>query len=225
MTSSHRPRRRSTATWAASGSAPVPWPFCASVLYSVGLWQGQIVAGGADGSTSPPSTLIIRTSLAGALDAGFGAGGIYSSNDGCRANGVTVQPSGYLAVAGQDIGSSRGFCAARATSAGALAWHIGSFSGDYSSYTGVASTADDKVVLVGRGQAGEGGSPAPQRRLRHVIRPRRSRHVRGRCPAGQLLVLVLRVGAAGRWQDRRRWKQEQRGRHAGAPLAVTHMWS
>lgn len=122
-----------------------------SVLYSVGLWQGQIVAGGADGSTSPPSTLIIRTSLAGALDAGFGAGGIYSSNDGCRANGVTVQPSGYLAVAGQDIGSSRGFCAARATSAGALAWHIGSFSGDYSSYTGVASTADDKVVLVGRG--------------------------------------------------------------------------
>jgi uncharacterized delta-60 repeat protein len=121
-----------------------------SVFNSVGLWQGQIVAGGADGSTSPPSTLIIRTSSTGVLDASFGAGGIYSSNDQCRANGMAVQPSGFLAVAGRDITGPR-YCVARATDTGASAWHVTDYNGDYSSYTGVAAAADDKIVVVGRG--------------------------------------------------------------------------
>jgi uncharacterized delta-60 repeat protein len=121
-----------------------------SVFFGLNLANGQLVAGGADQATNPPSTLLLRTDLNGVPDAGFGAGGVFSSNDSCRARAMVVQPSGHIAVAGQDITGPL-FCAARATPTGTAAWDVSSGNGTSEAYNGVASMADDKIVVAGHG--------------------------------------------------------------------------
>jgi len=121
----------------------------ASAFYGLGLWQDRIVAGGADDSTGPPSTLIVRMSSSGALDSGFGAGGAYSSNDHCRAKAVVVQPDGHVAAAGQADFKSR--CAARATSSGASEWTVITTYQSNDTYAGVATMPDGRVLAAGHG--------------------------------------------------------------------------
>jgi len=123
-----------------------------SEFRSLSQRQGQLVAGGFDNATSPPSTLVVRASTAGLLDAGFGSGGVYSSGNGCRASGVTVTTTaGDLAFAGQDV-TGPVFCLAGATSSGTGTWLArDSSAGTSASYTGVAATTDGKAVAAGNG--------------------------------------------------------------------------
>jgi uncharacterized delta-60 repeat protein len=121
----------------------------ASAFYGVGLWEDRIVAGGADDTTNPPSTLIVRMNSSGALDSGFGAGGVYSSNDHCRAKAVVVQPDGHVAAAGQAEFKSR--CAARATSYGASEWTVITTYQSSDTYAGVATMPDGRFLAAGHG--------------------------------------------------------------------------
>ena len=126
--------------------------------------DGKIVVAGYSDNGTYNDFAVVRYTSAGALDAGFGTGGIAttvigSAND--LGNAVAVQSDGKIVVAGSSEGTNHDFAVVRYTAAGALDT---SFSTDGKATTligsgneqgqAVAVQSDGKIVVAGYSIAG-----------------------------------------------------------------------
>lgn len=141
--------------------------------------DGKIVAVGQEGADRASRLIVVRYTPSGALDAGFGQGGIVrgpatfsgdeASANGSYATGVAIQPDGRILVGGglRTSDSPSGMLVLRLVPSGAL---DPSFSSDgvASTLTGSARAGDGeglavdpagRILLAGSGTAGGGVEP------------------------------------------------------------------
>lgn len=122
--------------------------------------DGKVVVAGYSWNGSGSGFAVVRYTINGALDSGFGTGGKVTTNFGGSndyGNSVAVQSDGKIVVAGRSWnGSKNEFAAVRFTSSGTLDSSFGSGGrvttaiGSYgSSGESVAVQADGKIVVVG----------------------------------------------------------------------------
>jgi uncharacterized delta-60 repeat protein len=134
-----------TNTGQRSGSGPTFRASFASSFLAIAEVGGRIVAAGIDSAASPPRTFVHKLG-----DNGFADAGTLLFNDGCEARSMTAQPSGQYVFGGTNVfGPS--FCMASASATGVPAWSFTMQAGNFFTYSGLTSLADNRLYAVGFG--------------------------------------------------------------------------
>ncbi|MDQ3632193.1 MAG: hypothetical protein M3417_13165 [Actinomycetota bacterium] len=116
--------------------------------------DGKVLVAGQSGpSSTVASFAVARLDAAGALDPGFGTGGVVRATTAGVARGLALQSDGKAVLVGHD-GQERGILAVRYTAAGAVDPSFGNqgqvaVAGDDIPAVSVRADADDRLILSG----------------------------------------------------------------------------